>query len=270
MSEFRRQLARLNGEGIRRRDFLALGTAAAAAATAAATLPAAAFAERSPLGFDITRGTAISAGYIVGSAEWVQAFDLPWENSGTDPFDLELAIEPAESLTVGSQLAGTEIELTVHGLFPRLPHPSAATWKSCYLFASVPAPTEMIFGPDPVPFLAWSARTDPQPSQAAKVRPALPTGVDGALRLGLELRSRSPRSFESTLQPDRATSTPGILQRTTNFTVDDIPGRPKLQEGVYLLALGKGLWDDAWEGTLAELRAADGLDSVAIGIRRLE
>jgi len=270
MSDPRRQVPGGPGEGIRRRDFLALGTAAAAAATAAATLPTAAFAERSPLGIDLSRGAAMSVGYIVGSAEWVQAFDLPWESSGADPFDFGLAIQPAGSLTVGSQLAGAEIELTVHGLFPRLPRPRAATWKSCYLFASVPAPTEMIFGPDTVPFLAWSARADPRPSQAAKVRPALPTGVDGALRLGLELRSKSLRSFEISLQPDRAAFPPGTLQRTTNFTVDDIPGRPKLQEGVYLLALGKGLWDSAWEGTLAELRAVDGLDSVAIGIRRLE
>ncbi|MEO8275573.1 MAG: hypothetical protein ABI639_05095 [Thermoanaerobaculia bacterium] len=61
-----------------------------------------------------------------------------------------------------------------------------------------------------------------------------------------------------------------ILERTTRFTVDGAAGCPKLQEGVYLLALGSGIWDHGWSGTLAELRAIDGLDSIAIEIRAVE
>ena len=270
MSDPRRQAPGRNGEGIRRRDFLALGTAAAAAATAAATWPTSAFADLSPLGVNLESGPPLSVGYIAGSGTWVQELDLPWDAPGFDPAEFEVAIEPAEALTVGSQLAGAEIELSVHGLFPRLPRPRAATWKSCYLFASVPAPPELIFGPDPVPFLAWSARMDPQPRQAAKVRPKLPTGVDGALRLGLEMRAANTQGLGKPAGSGRPVPAPSILTRTTNFTVDDIPGRPKLQEGVYLLAFSKGLWERSWSGTLAELREVDGLDSVAIGIRLLE
>ncbi len=258
-------------QGLRRRDFLALG-AATAAATAVATLPAAgsSFAATSPLGIDLTKGERLSVGYIAGSAEWVGQLDLPWERYGADYASFELEIVPAEEMTVGSELAVATIELCVHGLFPRLPDPGEAAWKSLYLFASVPAPPEMIFGPDPVAFLAWSARMDPQPSQAAKVRPVLSTGVDGGLRIGLELRSPAPASVGRGGKLARPGTESEIHERTTNFTVDDLVGRPRLQEGVYLLSCGKQGWDRGWRGTLDELRGLDGFDSVAIGIRRLE
>lgn len=258
-------------QGIRRRDFLALG-AATAAATAVATLPASAsaLAARSPLGIDLTQGERLSVGYIAGSDEWVGQLDLPWERYGADYASFELDIVPAEQMTVGSDLAVATIELTVHGLFPRLPNPGKSVWKSLYLFASVPAPPEMIFGPDPVAFLAWSARMDPQPSQAAKVRPVLSTGVDGGLRIGLELHSPSQAGTSGGSKRLRPGSVPEVLERTANFTVDDLVGRPRLQEGVYLLSCGKQGWDRGWRGTLDELRMLDGFDSVAIGVRRLE
>lgn len=261
------------GRGLRRRDFLALG-AAATAATAVTTLPATAsvFVERSPLGVDLLAGNALSVGYVAGSDEWWQErLDLPWDYPDFSPEDFSLEIVPAERLTVGSQLAGAEIELTVHGLFPQLPRPGTTSWRSLYMFASMPAPPEMIFGPDPVPFLAWSARMDPQPSEAAKVRPVLPTGVDGSLRLGLEMRNSgvkgAPRGAAANESTGVAGTPPALFTRTTNFTVDGIAGRPKLQEGLYLLACGAGVWDRGWRGTLAQLRRRDGFDSVAIGIR---
>jgi hypothetical protein len=271
MSDPRRQWPAGKKEGIRRRDFLALG-AATAAATAIATLPAAAssFAARSPLGVDLTSGERLSVGYIAGSDEWVGQLDLPWEHYGADYASFELEIIPAEAMTVGSGLALATIELSVHGLFPRLPEPGTSAWKSLYLFASVPAPPEMIFGPDPVAFLAWSARMDPQPSQAAKVRPVLSTGVDGGLRLGLEMRAPAAAGTSRGNKLTRPGTGSVVLERTTNFTVDDLVGRPRLQEGVYLLSCGKQGWDRGWRGSLDELRALDGFDSVAIGIRRLE
>ncbi len=257
-----------SAQGLRRREFLALGAAAtAASALSTSRASAAIFAERSPLGVDLLSGAPISVGYVVGSDEWWQErLDLPWDYPDT-PEEFRLEIVPAESLTVGSQLAAAEIELAVHGLFPRLPRPGAAAWKSLYMFASVPAAPEMIFGPDPVPFLAWSARMDPQPSEAAKVRPRLNTGVDGSLRLGLELRNPKPKGLLRGDALTRPSVLPAILERTTNFTVDDIVGRPKLQPGLYLLACNAGVWDRSWSGTLDELRERDGLDSVAIGIR---
>ena len=260
-------------QGLRRRDFLALG-AATAAATAVATLPAAAspFAEVSPLGVDLLKGESLSVGYIVGSDEWVQQLDLPWDYAGpgSDPTNFDLEIVPAESLTVGSQLGGALFELSVHGLFPQLPRPGATSWKSLYMFASMPAPPEMIFGPDPVPFLAWSARMDPQPSEAAKVRPVLSSGIDGAFRVGLELRNPAGRPAGRGDEGTKPGARLPLLERTTNFTVDDIVGRPKLQEGVYLLACNSGVWDRPWRGTLQRLRQRNGFDSVAIGIRLLE
>lgn len=270
MSEPSTKASGRSAQGMRRRDFLALGAAATAASTlttAASAVPPGVFAERSPLGVDLLTGEPISVGYVVGSDEWWQErLDLPWDYPDA-PEEFRLEIVPAESLIVGSELAAAEIELTVHGLFPRLPRPGAAAWKSLYMFASLPAAPEMIFGPDPVPFLAWSARMDPQPAEAAKVRPRLNTGVDGSLRVGLELRSPRPKSTLRGSAMSRPTPTPAILERTTNFTVDDIVGRPKLQQGLYLLACGSGVWDRAWNGTLDELRERDGLDSVAIGIR---
>ncbi|MEO8275575.1 MAG: hypothetical protein ABI639_05105 [Thermoanaerobaculia bacterium] len=259
-----------HSSGIDRRSFLALGTAVAAAAT----LPAAALAETSPLGVTMTGGGPISVGYVAGSDAWVKNLDLPWDEPNLAFAEFALDIVPATSLDVGSELGGALIELTVHGLFPRLPHVKAMTWKKCFLFASMPAPPEMIFGPDPVPFLAWSARSDPQPSQAAKVRPVLPTGADGALSLELEVHPLSPgkgsRASGEILDRSAPRTVSNAIVLTTNFTVDRLAGRPRLQEGVYLLALGRGLWDEAWSGTFEELRRLDGLDSVAIGIRLLE
>ena len=260
-------------QGMRRRDFLALGAATAAvSALPASSASAAIFAERSALGVDLLSGEPISVGYVVGSDQWwQQRLDLPWEYPDASPEGFRLEIVPAESLTVGSELAGAEVELTVHGLFPRLPRPGASAWKTLYMFASMPAAPEMIFGPDPVPFLAWSARMDPQPSEAAKVRPILPTGVDGSLRVGLELRNPLPKGSLRGAPATRPAAKPGalppIVERTANFTVDGIVGRPKLQEGLYLLACGAGVWDRPWSGTLDQLRRRDGLDSVAIGIR---
>lgn len=269
MSEPQTTTPERSARGLRRRDFLALGAAtAAASALTASRASAAIFAETSLLGVDLLKGEPISVGYVVGSDEWWQnRLDLPWEYPDASPRGFELEIVPAESLTVGSQLAETQVELTVHGLFPRLPRPGAAAWKSLYMFGSMPASPEMIFGPDPVPFLAWSARMDPQPAEAAKVRPILPTGVDGSLRLGLELRNPPPKGSIRGAALSKPSALPAILERTTNFTVDDIVGRPKLQEGLYLLACGAGVWDRPWSGTLDQLRRRDGLDSVAIGIR---
>jgi hypothetical protein len=266
MSESNGRASGRGGEGLRRRDFLALG----AAASAAAALPASAsvLVERSPAGIDLLSGEPISVGYVVGSDEWWQhRLDLPWDYPDASPGGFRLEIVPAESLTVGSQLAGSEVELTVHGLFPRLPRPGAATWKSLYMFASMPASPEMVFGPDPVPFIAWSARMDPQPSEAAKVRPILSTGVDGSLRVGLEMRSPAGKGSVRGGSTGRPASPVTIVERTANFTVDGIAGRPKLQEGLYLLACGAGVWDRGYRGTLDQLRQRDGLDSVAIGIR---
>ena len=79
MSEPSTRTSGRNGQGLRRRDFLALG-AAATAATAVTTLPASAaiFAERSALGVDLLSGEPISVGYVVGSDEWWQErLDLP-------------------------------------------------------------------------------------------------------------------------------------------------------------------------------------------------
>lgn len=258
-----------SAQGMRRRDFLALGAATAAvSALPASSASAAIFAERSALGVDLLSGEPISVGYVVGSDQWwQQRLDLPWEYPDASPEGFRLEIVPAESLTVGSELAGAEVELTVHGLFPRLPRPGASAWKTLYMFASMPAAPEMIFGPDPVPFLAWSARMDPQPAEAAKVRPILPTGVDGSLRVGLELRNPLPKGSLRGEALTKPGALPPLLERVTDFTVDDIVGRPKLQEGLYLLACGAGIWDRPWRGTLDELRQRDGLDSVAIGIR---
>lgn len=257
------------GEGMRRRDFLALGAAtAAASAMSASGASSSLLVERSPLGVDLLAGEPISVGYVVGSDEWWQdRLDLPWDYADSSPRGFELEIVPAESLVVGSQLAGTQVEVTVHGLFPQLPRPGATAWKSLYLFASMPAAPEMIFGPDPVPFIAWSARMDPQPSEAAKVRPILPTGVDGALSFGLELRNPSTKGGLRGALASKPSTLPPIVERVTNFTVDDIVGRPKLQPGLYLLACNAGVWNRPWSGTLDQLRRRDGFDSVAVGIR---
>ena len=62
-----------SAQGMRRRDFLALGAATAAvSALPASSASAAIFAERSALGVDLLSGEPISVGYVVGSDQWWQ------------------------------------------------------------------------------------------------------------------------------------------------------------------------------------------------------
>lgn len=270
MSDETARSAGRTNRGMRRRDFLALGTAT----VAAAGLPraAAAFsASASPLGLDLKQAAPLSVGYIVGSDAWSDLPDLPWQIGGVSSFaPYEIEVVPAERLVVGSELAGRQIELSVHGLVPGLPSPGTSAWKSAYLFASLPAPPDLPFGPDPVPFIAWSARADGDPRQAAKVRPVLETGLDGSLYLGLEIRSPGTKSGAARPGGSDLRAEPGIVLRSANFTVDAIAGRPKLQAGVYLLAFAAGLWRRPWSGDVSDLASQPGLESVAIGVLPLD
>ncbi len=262
---------------VSRREALALGSVIAAGATFAS--PFAALAKQaiaSPLGLDLLTPAHLSVGFIEESEGWVQELDLPWEQPGFDPGSLELSIVPAERLTVSSELALARVEVNVHGFFPSVPDSElAAGFRTCYLFAGTDTPPEMVLGPEPLAFLAWSARMDPQARQAAKVRPVVETGVDGGLYFGLETRAGGGRLPGGSLPlPRRPGTLPPVVEgpryRAADFTVDAIAGRPKLQEGVYLLAFGDRTWEQGWRGTMFELlQRAGGFESVAVGIRRI-
>ena len=258
---------------LRRRDFLALG-GATLAVTGLPSVASAARAAASPLGIALDRGAALSVGYLAGSDAWVDSPDLPWDYTpGSERAEFEIEVVPAAAMTVGSELALRPIELTVHGLVPGLPERGTAAWKSAYFFASLPAPPDMPFGPDPVPFLAWSARADGDPRQAAKVRPMLQTGVDGSFWVGLEVRDASRTGRRNAAEDsarDAGIAAPSTTLRSANFTVDGGGGRPALTAGVYLLAFAPGLWDRTWRGTLGDLASTPGLESVAIGILPLD
>ena len=131
MSEQSARSEEQRNDGMRRRDFLALGAATAAAA-GLSRAASAIQSDLSPLGLDLKAASALSVGYIEGSDAWLEAPDLPWQAPGVNPFSAEFQIEvvPAERLLVGSELAGRSIELTVHGLVPGLPRPGSASWKS--------------------------------------------------------------------------------------------------------------------------------------------
>jgi hypothetical protein len=257
-------------EGLRRRDFLALGGATAAVAA----LPRVALADESPLGVNLTKASPLSVGYVVGSDDWEDTLDLPWEGAGGGGGrEFPIEVVPARSLTVSSEYAGRLVEFAVHGLVPGVPRPNGAAWRTAYLFFGVSAPPDLVFGPDPVPFLAWSARVDSDPRQAAKVRPILETGVDGSLHVAIETRTppRKPGNGGiASLRPGFAPDPPPVALRSADFTVDATPHRPKLQQGVYLLAVAAGIWDEPWSGDVFELGSVPGYESIAIGVRAID
>ena len=95
------------------------------------------------------------------------------------------------------------------------------------------------------------------PDRRRRLSPARARAAQSAVE------TRPPGQRNQPHQPRRRRSSSG--RRISPSTTSS--GRPKLQEGLYLLACGTGVWDRPWSGTLDQLRQRDGLDSVAIGIR---
>lgn len=162
-----------------------------------------------------------------------------------------LRVVPAASLPLGDQnLAGGQVRLRLHGLYPRTPGKAIAV-ESVDLDVLYPSPDPAL--PEPLPFHAWSFRRQPAPSGSPPVSFEAPLGLDGQLDLVL------------TVVSDEGTGQ--LLRRryVARFTVDWQDGMPKLQRGMYLLGIAP-VWKSSVRLPVAGERPRMDLLSLALSV----
>lgn len=171
----------------------------------------------------------MSVGFLEGSDQLSLHYDhmkwsIPKRMSAAEAGSLPVL--PAEGLTLGDQrLAGGDVMLTVHGLYPADPADCRGV-EAIDLDVLFPAPDPA--HPVPARYQAWSFRR-PGPNPSPPVSFRVPLGNDG--RLDIVLRAVCQEG--------------GVLVQRhfqTSFTADWQQGRPKLQRGIYVLGVRPGVW----------------------------
>jgi hypothetical protein len=240
---------------LRRRDFLALGSAAAltpmvapwfarpaGATTLAGPLTGPADAEAAAEG---RRGVSpaaqprpLSVGYLEGSELLANLRKLQpdlqvltVERRGST-FTAGRHIQPSHSYPAGDpSLVGGAVRMTVHDLYPRrLPDGAAAARWPVAIDLDVMVPLLDPPAGSTAVFHAWSYRRLPAEDRSARVSFVL--WPDWYSDLGLKMR----------VVPPGAESQPRLLQ--TRFTLASDQGRPRLLKGIYLLGLEPNTWED--------------------------
>jgi hypothetical protein len=232
-----------------RRHFLALGAVGAAIPWAgglaqAAQAPAAVI-------------ESLSVGFLEGSDQLSLHYDhmkwsIPKRMSTAEPNSLPVL--PAVGLTLGDQnLAGGDVMLTVHGLYPAEPA-DCKDIEAIDLDVLFPPPDSAVLVP--ARYQAWSYRRHPGFNPSPPVSFRVPLGLDGQLDISMR-----------TVYQGKGGS-PMIQKRfQTSFTADWQAGRPKLQRGIYVLGVRPGIWDSALDlpGAKQRARASD-LCSVVVSV----
>jgi hypothetical protein len=173
----------------------------------------------------------MSVGFLEGTDQLSLHYDhmrwsIPKRMSTAEAHSLPVL--SATELPLGDQsLAGGDVKLTVHGLYPAEPADCQGV-EAIDLDVLFPAPDPA--RPVPARYQAWSYRRRPAYMPSPPVSFRVPLGLDG--RLDLVMRS---------VYWDR--SIPVQKRFQTSFTADWQEGRPKLQRGVYVLGVRPGIWD---------------------------
>ena len=215
-------------EGVRRRDFLVLGSAGLAAlcfggAAQAQSLVVAEAARPMPIGF------------LAGSEEASSLRKLPMRirrprmAAEVGSAVSEYVVVPAESLPLGdTNLIGGPLRLTIHGLYPPggiSPNRWAELPLSIDLDVLFPSPDPMF--PEPIRFFAWSFRRQPGWNPSPPVSFVFPLDWNALPELEM-----------------RVVPAGGGPARTfrTRFTFDDEAGQPRLIRGAYALGTSPKAW----------------------------
>lgn len=220
------------GLGLRRREFLALGSAGllslcfGGAAQAQSVLHPEAATQLMPVG------------YIEGSGEAPRLRRLPLRirqpraAAQVVGDDTEYRIVSATSLPMGdTQLIGQPLRLTIHGLYP----PGGLALKhrdelplAIDLDVLFPSPDPAF--PEPIRFFAWSFRRLPGWSPSPPVSFVFPLDWDALPELAMRIvpaNGGPARTFR------------------TRFTFDQESGRPRLLRGTYALGTSPNAWRSA-------------------------
>ena len=219
------------GSGLRRRDFLVLGSTLALSpwfsdlAFAQSLLTEQVAPRPLPVGFLEGSGQVPDLRHL---SSWIRQPGIvrgaSWEDGET------LRLVPAAQLFQGdTDLIGRPLRLSIQGLYP----PAALERKqrrelplAIDLDVLFPAPEQAI-SEEPVPFHAWSFRRRPGWNPSPPVKFTFPLGWQ-------ELPEISMRIVP-------AGGLPPVHLRT-RFTFDDEPGLPRLQRGLYLLGTKPDVW----------------------------
>lgn len=244
---------------LRRRDFLALGSAAAltpmvapwfsrpAGATAlggALTGPAdaGAAAEERRRVSPATQPRPLSVGYLEGSELLSNLRKLQpdlqvltVERRGST-YTAGRHIQPSHRYPAGDpSLVGGAVRMTVHDLYPRrLPDGAAAARWPVAIDLDVMVPLLDPPAGSTALFHAWSYRRLPalDRSEDRSARVSFVLWPDWYSDLGIAMR----------VVPPGAGSQPLLLQ--TRFTLGNDEGRPRLLKGIYLLGIEPGAWEE--------------------------
>jgi len=183
----------------------------------------------------------LSVGYLVGTDQLSLHYDhlkwsIPQKMSAAEPGTV--AVLSAAGLGLGDQrLAGGDVKLTVHGIYPANPADCRGV-EELDLDVLFPPPDPAV--PVPARFMAWSYRRRPGFSPSPPVSFRVPLGTDGRLDITL----RAVYQGDGKKLSERLIGSPLVKkQYQTSFTADWQPGRPKLQRGVYVLGVRPGIWD---------------------------
>jgi len=236
---------------LRRRDFLALGSAGLLAplfgdlAWAAPLARAATAPQPMPM----------SLGYIDGSEGFKNFRRLPRKVRRPAAFSEEeaaasLVVVPAAGLFQSdTAMPGLPLRVHVHGLYPpvalearrRKDVPPAIDLEVLF-------PSNDPASPAPLRFFAWSLRHSPGWDPSPPVSFRFP--LDWQVMPQFVLRVREADGVTRVLR--------------TKFTVDDESGLPRLRRGTYLLGLKAGVWDREVKLTDLASRVPAGMFSLLV------
>ncbi len=221
------------GFGLRRREFLALGSAGFLSLCFGGAAQA-----QSSLGADAA-AQLMSVGYLEGSGEAPRLRKLPLRirqpRAAAQAGDAtEYSIVPATRLPMGdTQLIGRPLRMTIHGLYPPgglVPKKWNQLPFAIDLDVLFPSPDPAF--PEPLRFFAWSFRRYPGWSPSPPVSFVFPLDWQALPELSMRVIP--------------ATGGPAKTFRT-RFTFDQESGRPRLLRGTYAL----GTSPDTWRSSVA-------------------
>lgn len=218
----------LIGSSIRRREFLVLGS------VGAASLCIGDLAWAQPSANAQTEVWPMPVGYLEGSAALPNLRRLPLQIRRpravvAEAEGAQLAVMPADAseLMGDTNLIGSPLRLTVHGLYPPggiSPKKWAELPLAIDLDILFPSPDPMF--PDPIRFFAWSFRRQPGWNPSPPVSFVFPLDWNALPELVMRVvPARGP-----------------VQTFRTRFTFDEEAGQPRLMRGAYVLGTSPNAW----------------------------
>lgn len=216
-------------EGLRRRDFLAFGSAGLAA------LYFGGIAEAQPLLIEESAPRWMPVGFLNGSETAPTLRRLPARirrprmAAEVDSVEPDYRVVPAQLLPLGdTNLIGRPLRMTIHGLYPPggiAPKRRSELPLAIDLDVLFPSPDPAF--PEPIPFHAWSFRRRPGWGPSPPVSFVYPLDWQSLPMLSMRV------------VPARG----GLVQTfQTRFTFDDETGLPRLLRGAYVLGASPNAW----------------------------